>query len=83
MAQGDGDGSRGWRWPRRVEVVAQEDGGSGPGGWRWWPRRMEVVAQEGGGGGPGGWRRPRRMEVARRMEAQGDGDGSRGMEEEE
>jgi len=58
MAQGDGGGPGGWRWwPRRIEVVAQEDGGGGLGGWRWWPRRVEVVAQE-GGGGPGGWRWP-------------------------
>jgi len=26
MTEGDGDGSRGWRWPRRMEV-AQENGG--------------------------------------------------------
>jgi len=31
MAQGDGDGSRGWRWLKGMEV-AQEGGGGGPGG---------------------------------------------------
>jgi len=60
MTEGNGlgDGSRGWRWLKGMEV-AQEDGG-GPGGWRWWPggwrrpRRMEVAQED--GGGPRGWR---------------------------